>query len=270
MFRPRDSHSLRLLDTKLSIYPSPERISWTYDVFGNSVAHADFGNQKSDTLKFQSEIDILHYETTQPTQLLLASATQFPFTYTEDEKPDLFPVMAPKLDKDSHIVGAWAQDVVAATNGNTLAIIHDMMAQLRSTITYKRRSSLGTQAPAETLALGTGTCRDFAWLMIEALRSLGFAARFVSGYIYSPARTTLSGGGATHAWVQVYLPGCGWIELDPTNGIFGNRDLIRIAVARIPRQAMPLSGSFIGDRGCYLGLTVAVLVEDAEMATFGN
>jgi transglutaminase-like putative cysteine protease len=266
MFRPRDSHTLRLLNTNLTIYPQPERIRWTYDVFGNSVAHAEFGNRTSNKLTFQSEIDILHYETPQPTQLLLESAERFPFSYTDDEKPDLCPVMAPQVENDSDLVGEWARAVVTTANGKTLGILHGMMDQLRSTITYRRRSALGTQAPAETLAIGTGTCRDFAWLMIEALRSLGFAARFVSGYIYSPSWTASRGGGATHAWVQVYLPGCGWIEMDPTNGIFGNRDLIRIAVARNPSQARPLSGSFIGERGCYLGLKVSVIVENSEPA----
>ena len=266
MFRPRDSHTLRLLNTNLKISPKPDLIRWTYDAFGNSVAHAEFGKQRSETLLFQSEIDILHYETPQPTQLLLQSAERFPFSYTDDEKPDLFPVMMPQDSQDPDSVGAWAQDVVTTANGSTLAIIHDMMHRLRRDIVYKRRSAMGTQPPATTLALGSGTCRDFAWLMIEALRSLGFAARFVSGYIYSPSRTSSRGGGATHAWVQVYLPGCGWIEMDPTNGIFGNRDLIRIAVARNPTQARPLSGSFIGNPGSYIGLTVSVSVEDAEMS----
>ena len=109
MFRPRDSHTLRLLNTNLTIYPQPERIRWTYDVFGNSVAHAEFGKRTSNKLIFQSEIDILHYETMQPTQLLLESAERFPFSYTDDEKPDLFPVMAPQLDNHSDVVGEWAR-----------------------------------------------------------------------------------------------------------------------------------------------------------------
>ncbi len=100
--------------------------------------------------------------------------------------------------------------------------------------------------PAETLRLSAGSCRDLALLMIEALRSLGFAARFVSGYLYVPSRDRAAmprmGGGSTHAWCQVYLPGAGWVEFDPTNAIIGNRDLIRVAVARDPSQAMPLSG----------------------------
>ena len=85
--------------------------------------------------------------------------------------------------------------------------------------------------------------------MMEAVRALGFAARFVSGYLYVPARdrrAATSAAARTHAWVQVYLPGAGWVEFDPTNGIVGNRDLIRVAVARDPRQAVPLSGTWTG------------------------
>jgi len=98
--------------------------------------------------------------------------------------------------------------------------------------------------------------------MIEAARTLGLASRFVTGYIYVPARDAglVRGGGATHAWVQIFLPGAGWVEYDPTNGIEGTRDLIRVGVARDPRQARPLSGRFEGDRASYLGMDVDVLV----------
>ncbi len=116
------------------------------------------------------------------------------------------------------------------------------------------------QEPTRTLKLGSGSCRDFAVLMMEAVRALGFAARFVSGYLYSPAGENRVGGGATHAWVQVYLPGAGWIEFDPTNGIVGNRDLIRVAVVRDPRQAVPLSGTWTGFPADCLGMTVEVTV----------
>ncbi|HKM72985.1 MAG TPA: transglutaminase family protein, partial [Stellaceae bacterium] len=105
-------------------------------------------------------------------------------------------------------------------------------------------------------------CRDFAVLMMEAVRSLGLAARFVSGYLYVPEdrRSERIGGGATHAWLEVYLPGAGWIEFDPTNGIVGNHDLIRVAVARDPRQAVPISGTWTGFPSDNLGMTVEVEV----------
>jgi transglutaminase-like putative cysteine protease len=133
---------------------------------------------------------------------------------------------------------------------------------IHESFVYSRRTESGTQPPLMTLHLRRGTCRDFALFMMEAVRSLGFAARFVTGYVYVPNRDSGSvvGGGSTHAWCQVYLPGAGWVEFDPTNGIVGNRDLIRVAVARHPGQAIPLSGSYCGSASSFLGMTVEVKV----------
>ena len=128
---------------------------------------------------------------------------------------------------------------------------------------------------------GSGTCRDFALLMMEAVRSLGFAARFVTGYVYVPDRDVADrdgpdrdgadadkrGGGATHAWCEVYLPGAGWVDFDPTNGIVGNRDLIRVAVARDPSQAVPLGGSFFGGAEDFTGMSVQVNVTTEPATT---
>jgi transglutaminase-like putative cysteine protease len=101
-------------------------------------------------------------------------------------------------------------------------------------------------------------------LMIDAARSLGMAARFVSGYLHIPDDQT--GGGNTHAWAQVYLPGPGWVDFDPCSGIVGNRDLIRVAVVRDPRQAIPLHGTYMGSPSDYIGMQVEVAVtsDDAK------
>jgi transglutaminase-like putative cysteine protease len=198
----------------------------------------------------------------QPTALLAPSAEQYPFSYSPEEAPDVQPLMILNRPDPEGRLALWAKSIAEGSNGRTLAILSDMMHTIRSDFRYQRRPKAGTQDPVQTLELRTGTCRDFALLMIEALRSLGFAARFVSGYIYTPGRSNNQGGGATHAWAQVYLPGCGWIEIDPTNGIFGNRDLIRIAVARDQKQAAPLTGSFTGPRGSYLGMSVMVSVTE--------
>ena len=144
-----------------------------------------------------------------------------------------------------------------------------MTRAIHSEFRYGKRLEAGTQTPAHTLASKSGTCRDYAVLMIEAARSLGLAARFVSGYIYSSPRAEEAawvGGGHTHAWVQVYLPSCGWVEFDPTNGIVGNKDLVRVAVVRDPRQAVPLSGTWDGEAGDYIGMEVEVDLR-AEIAT---
>jgi transglutaminase-like putative cysteine protease len=135
---------------------------------------------------------------------------------------------------------------------------------------YRSRLETGTRTPQETLRLGSGSCRDFAVLMIEAVRSLGLAARYVTGYIHSPspgaARKGSGGGGHTHAWARVYLPSCGWVDFDPTNGIVGNKDLIRVAVARSPRQVVPLHGVWDGAASDYLGMDVEVEISTDECA----
>ncbi len=133
---------------------------------------------------------------------------------------------------------------------------------IREAFAYRKRHEQGTQHPLDTLQTGSGTCRDYALFMIEALRRLGIAARFVSGYLFIPGDRAHGyvGGGSTHAWVQVYLPSAGWIEFDPTNGIVGTRDLIRVAVARDPRQAIPLHGSYLGMADAYIGMEVSIKV----------
>ena len=134
---------------------------------------------------------------------------------------------------------------------------------------------MGTQDPLVTLQSGSGTCRDFALFLMEAVRSLGFAARFVSGYLYDEDRVgdgeqSLVGGGATHAWAQIYLPGGGWVEFDPTNALVGGRNLIRVAVARDPTQAIPLGGSFTGTPDAFLGMTVEVEIKAERQPTESN
>ena len=137
---------------------------------------------------------------------------------------------------------------------------------IREAFTYRKRHEHGTQHPLDTLQTKSGTCRDYALFMIEALRRLGIAARFVSGYLFIPGDRAHGyvGGGSTHAWVQVYLPSAGWIEFDPTNGIVGTKDLVRVAVARDPRQAVPLHGTYMGPADAFIGMNVSINVVSAS------
>ena len=138
------------------------------------------------------------------------------------------------------------------------------MQGLQETLNYAMRFEAGTQAPAVTLESGGGTCRDYALLMMEGVRALGLAARFITGYLYDPALDDAAGGASSpahsHAWMEVYLPGAGWVEFDPTNGIIGTERLIRVAVGRDPEQAMPIKGTFTGAANVAVNTLVDVQV----------
>jgi transglutaminase-like putative cysteine protease len=164
-----------------------------------------------------------------------------------------------------HKLDAWVKGLLEKVpDRKTLDVLMAMISAIKSEFTYKRREEVGVQTPVETLELGSGSCRDFAVFMMDAVRFLGLAAQFVSGYLYDEALIDagggLVGGGATHAWTQVYLPGVGWVEFDPTNALVGGRNLIRIAVAREAAQAAPLIGSFTGAPSDFLSLNVNVTV----------
>lgn len=258
MLRPRDGHDLRVLDLRMVIEPEPVSLHWIHDLFGNSVGIAKFDG-KASRLLFESEATIEHHPKDRIELPSDDDAFFYPFQYADEELPDLRRLIARQCADPDGRIEAWARQFVktgAATNTNDLLI--DITHAIKRQFTYRRRLDQGVQDPLETLQLGKGTCRDFALFMIEAVRSLGFAARFVSGYLHVPARSGRTGGGSTHAWVQVYLPSAGWVEFDPTNGIVGNHDLIRVAVAREPRQAVPLWGTFTGLRSDSLGMKVDI------------
>lgn len=159
---------------------------------------------------------------------------------------------------------ATSQPEVVASNTARDVLVR-MNQFIRDNLQYEARDTPGTQLPIETLRLGSGSCRDFAMLMIEAARRLGYAARFVSGYLYSPAldgagASGMVGAGATHAWLTIYLPGAGWVPFDPTNNLTGGTNLIRVGLARQAAQAAPVAGSWSGDPEDFVGMEVDVQV----------
>jgi transglutaminase-like putative cysteine protease len=183
----------------------------------------------------------------------------FPFVYPEEDAPDLQRCIEPHHPDPDGLLERWAKRFIGPVGSTGVVdLLSDMTRAIHREFDYRSRLMGGCQSPLETLQRGGGSCRDFAMLMVEAARSLGLAARFVSGYIHTGKDDGHVGGGHTHAWVRVYVPSCGWVEFDPTNGIVGNRDLIRVAVARDPRQAVPLSGAWSGPARAYAGMVVEV------------
>src|SRR5260221_875240 len=265
MLRPRDGHDLRVRSSRLEIVPEPMSLRWIHDVFGNSVAIATF-DERAETLSFVSTATVEHNPAEEFALTPDDPAHFYPFRYDDEELPDLVQVITPQYSDPNGELSAWARNFLYAEGPTpTFNILSDMTHGIREMFIYRKRHEQGTQHPLDTLQTRSGTCRDYALFMIEALRRLGIAARFVSGYLAIPSDRAhrYAGGGSTHAWVQVYLPGAGWIEFDPTNGIVGNRNLIRVAVTRHPRQAVPLSGTWIGFPDDGLGMTVEVSVTDA-------
>jgi len=262
MFRPRESHDLRLIRTGLLITPQPAHLRWLHDPFDNSVAVATFQGTTSE-LRFESTVTLEHFETSMPEYPLEEYARTYPFRYSDEDFPCLSNALANRYSGTG--VATWAlQFLDPADTTDTMKILGAMTCGIRKDFTYTRRIEKGVQPPEETLRTRKGSCRDFAVLMMEATRSLGVAARFVSGYIFMPNSSGLAGGGATHAWVQAYLPGAGWIDFDPTNSIIGNRNLIRVAVAWTPEQVLPLWGTYEGSPGAFLGMDVTVNVTEVE------
>jgi transglutaminase-like putative cysteine protease len=265
MMRPRDSHDLRLLYTALTVRPAA-KIRWIHDVFGNSVAIARFGEPAPELLVrsvFQAE----HFPLAESNVEIEAYARRHPFSYDVSEVPDIGRTVERHYPDPEHQVDGWARRFAeGAAEHDTMSILSTMTKAIQAEFNYNPRDEMGTQAPVTTLKTRTGTCRDYALLMMEAARTLGFAARFVSGYLYDESKIagggkTVIGDGVTHAWLQIYLPGAGWVPFDPTNGLISDRNLIRVAVTRDPSQAVPLKGSFIGKPDDFLGMDVTVSIE---------
>jgi transglutaminase-like putative cysteine protease len=269
MFRPRDSFDQRLLHSDLTIVPEPCRVRWIHDVFGNCVTFFDF-DTSSTSIDVESVIRLEHTPERAPDFQIEEYAKLHPFKYAAEQLPDLSPCMRRQCPDPDDNVKKWLRGFLNIgrkhPTGRLLMTLNEGIADGFS---YVRRTASGTQTPVETLRSRKGSCRDFALLMIEAARSMGFAARFVTGYIYVPNRDGPGwlGGGSTHAWCQIYLPGSGWVEFDPTNGIVGNRDLIRVAVARNPDQAIPLAGVYYGEATDELGMEVEVNVKSEATLT---
>jgi transglutaminase-like putative cysteine protease len=263
MFLPRLAARGRLLDwsARTSL---PSTIRWVSDALGNNITVFEFTEPGAE-LTFDFEFRGVHYGAKPVEEFPLeARAEEVPVQHTPDEWTDLSVFLHPHAEDQDSRVAAWAKSFVAGDRDRTTDVLKRMLDAFHDDFRYNAREAEGTQTPGETLRTRSGTSRDYAWLMIETLRRLGFASRFVSGYLYDAAldggALGMVGSGATHAWVEVFLPGAGWVHFDPTNRITAGYDLIPVAIARHPGQAVPLAGSLFGKAQDYLGMSVGVAV----------
>lgn len=263
MLRPRDSHEIRLISASITT-SLPAELIWTYDVFGNVICTAHFEG-RSNELTIESYLDIERFASAVPKLFDRGTELPYPVAYSQDELLDLGARLNPPAERLSLELEAWAVEAPQRHPGGAIALLTGLCEEMRATFSYETRFAQSTQHPNETFALRSGACRDFAALFIAVARRLGFGARFVSGYLFDPPQdpTLLRGVGATHAWGEIYLPNIGWIEFDPTNGLFESDRLIQVAQVREPHQAQPIAGSFVGSPGAYIGLWVGVDVDYA-------
>lgn len=265
MLRPRDGREIRLLSHKITIFPEAE-LSWSHDVFGNAIASATF-QTPSDSLVVDSSATVHLTASAWPVFEIAASAINYPFLYPENDWTDLGALTVQQYEDIDCRLATWARGFVAGRPTDTLSLLKDISLGVTSSISYQSRDEEGTQAPLFTLDRGWGSCRDFAVLFVEAVRSLGFGARIVSGYLFNPG-SSLTGStdyGSTHAWAEVFVPGAGWITFDPTNRSMGGANLIPVAVIRHIAQAVPISGSFMGAADAFLSMDVTVEVKAVDL-----
>ncbi len=262
MLRPRGQLDLTVCNHVLDCSP-PARVSWSQDVQGNPVATAEF-DQPAAELKIVSRLDVVTTAPAWPLFLIDPRAHAYPFAYDEDERADLGALCRPEHPHTA--VAAWARAFIRSKPTDTLSLLKDLNAGVLAAATYRPRDEEGVQPGAETLHLGSGSCRDLAALFIDAARHLGFGARAVSGYLL-PSEEPAADANTTHAWAEVYLPGAGWIAFDPTHGRVGAGGLIAVAVGRRNASVMPVAGSYAGAAADFLGMTTAVEVVAETGAT---
>jgi transglutaminase-like putative cysteine protease len=264
MLRPRESRSLHLISSEVVL--SPDAIlTWAHDVFGNAVATATF-QIMTDILVIESVTELQLDAVAWPVFEIAASAILYPFQYSNDERTDLGALASPQYPDPVGRLTNWTRAFVRSNPTNTLALLKDISAGVSGWIKYQSREDEGTQSPTQTLDRGWGSCRDFAVLFVEAVRTLGFGARIVSGYLHNPEQASVGsiGAGSTHAWAEVYVPGEGWITFDPTNRSVGGANLIPVAVARDIKQTIPVAGSFNGMSDAFKGMSVEVEVTSSR------
>ena len=261
VLRPREGHDLRVEEMTLRISPDYD-LEWSRDVFGNSVATAYFFSP-SDTLSIKNTL-LLNQTNAFPRRSdRPVQRPKYPLQFSAIEDTVAAAYRASTFPDEAARVADWLRgeiDPSSYAEAETLAAAVNQ--KVRRSIGYRPREEKGVQSPGETLAAGSGSCRDLAALVLECWRALGFPARFASGYLDGTASET--GRASTHAWAEVSLPEVGWIGFDPTLGALTAGQHVVTGVSNHPRGVMPITGTFYGESSLYKGMEVTVRTRRVE------
>lgn len=256
LMRPREGHDLRIVNASVEVLPKCS-VDWLRDIQGNSIAMITF-LEPSSILRIHSDMIVDLNEERLEECSIAGLAREYPFQYPADEQIDILPFRIPSYPHDGALLLDWLGGVYqAGTVVNTLELLQRLNTAIFTSFKYTWREEYGVQLPCETLRKGTGSCRDYAVFMMETARHLGFAARFVTGYIQMGEGQH----GATHAWTDIYLPGAGWRGFDPTNNKMAGAEHVVVAVTREQEKASPISGSWAGPADAFESMNVIVRVE---------
>ncbi len=255
LLRPRESYQLRIESFFLKSTPTA-KIFWHRDVEDNSVAIATF-IIPTQQLLIESEVIIQHYNESPLDFIVSDYAINYPFKYLPNDNFILSSYMVLPNEETRTLLNNWIFNIYKSSETiQTYTLLQRLTTYIFKNFTYKVREEAGVQTVKQTLLYNSGSCRDFAFLFMEAVKCLGLATRFVSGYLYAPLMSHQVG--STHAWAEVYIPGGGWIGFDPTIGDIVGTDHIAVAVSRLPDNVPPISGSFAGVSNSTLSVGVWV------------
>ena len=258
VLRPREGHDVQIEALTLTVTPEC-RVTWHRDLFGNSVALVCF-LEASDTLQIRNEVVVSRRDVDSHRGLLDAMPVKLPLEYPAIERAAAQGYIDPVYPEETNALHQWVQRTFSPREGqDAVQLTHEIGQWIHDNIAYRRREDRGVQTPSATLNLRSGSCRDMATLLLEALRTLKLATRFASGYLDSPA--SAAGRAATHAWTEICFPNHGWFGYDPTLGESTSLKHIVMGVSSHPRGVMPVSGSYRGSLDLGKGMAVSVKID---------
>jgi transglutaminase-like putative cysteine protease len=262
LLRPREGHDLHIERSRLEVEPHAD-VRWSRDIYGNSIARLTF-SEPAARLRLLSEVDVALYEDPPIDWAIDPDAQLYPFQYAAEEQVEIVPYRLPSYPHDGPALKDWLRTLYQPDQRvGTAELLDRLNSSIHAALRYEPRDDPGVQLPCRTLELASGSCRDYAVLMMEAARHWGFAARFVTGYIQMPEGQH----GATHAWTEVYVPGAGWRGFDPTNNKPAGAEHVSVAVAREQEKAIPVSGTWSGPPDAFAHLDVRVEVAGIETSS---